>query len=63
MHYCIDDVITESRSGGKWTTYRSMAEQTVDKAVEKFNLNTTKGSLLVPLAPPSSLLLPPLHLI
>lgn len=25
-------------SGGKWTTYREMAEQTVDRAVEAFNL-------------------------
>lgn len=25
-------------AGGKWTTYREMAEQTVDKAIETFNL-------------------------
>ena len=27
-------------AGGKWTTYRSMAEETVDRAVELFELNT-----------------------
>jgi glycerol-3-phosphate dehydrogenase len=27
--------------GGKWTTYRAMAEETVDRAVELFGLNTT----------------------
>ncbi|KAI9480753.1 MAG: FAD dependent oxidoreductase-domain-containing protein [Benjaminiella poitrasii] len=26
-------------AGGKWTTYRAMAEETVDKAIEVFNLN------------------------
>ncbi len=38
-------------AGGKWTTYRRMAEETVDKAVEVCNLKPqsgcqTKGLLL-----------------
>lgn len=33
-------------SGGKWTTYRQMAEETVDKAIRKFKLSTS--SLLDP---------------
>lgn len=39
-------------SGGKWTTYRHMAEETVDKAIEVCNLQPknkaccTKGLLL-----------------
>jgi len=37
--------------GGKWTTYRHMAEETVDKCVEVFDFKTkngcvTKGLLL-----------------
>jgi len=30
-------------AGGKWTTYREMAEQTVDKAIETFNLKPLRG--------------------
>ncbi|EIW59309.1 DAO-domain-containing protein [Trametes versicolor FP-101664 SS1] len=30
-------------AGGKWTTYRSMAEETVDKAVEVFALKPKRG--------------------
>jgi glycerol-3-phosphate dehydrogenase len=30
-------------AGGKWTTYREMAEQTVDKAVETFQLKPERG--------------------
>ena len=30
-------------SGGKWTTYRSMAEQTMDKAIEVCNLQPASG--------------------
>lgn len=30
-------------AGGKWTTYREMAEQTVDKAIETFNLKPVRG--------------------
>ena len=30
-------------AGGKWTTYRHMAEETVDKAVELCNLKPTSG--------------------
>ncbi|PWN25176.1 DAO-domain-containing protein [Jaminaea rosea] len=30
-------------AGGKWTTYREMAEQTVDRAVEEFNLKPVRG--------------------
>lgn len=33
-------------SGGKWTTYRQMAEETVDEAVKEFKLNT--GTLTNP---------------
>lgn len=29
--------------GGKWTTYRHMAEETVDKAIDVCNLKTTSG--------------------
>jgi len=28
-------------SGGKWTTYRQMAEETVDEAIKEFNLQTS----------------------
>jgi glycerol-3-phosphate dehydrogenase len=28
-------------AGGKWTTYREMAEQTVDEAIKEFNLTTS----------------------
>lgn len=30
-------------AGGKWTTYREMAEQTVDKAIETFKLQPLRG--------------------
>ncbi|PWN45379.1 DAO-domain-containing protein [Ceraceosorus guamensis] len=30
-------------AGGKWTTYREMAEQTVDKAIETFTLQPVRG--------------------
>lgn len=30
-------------AGGKWTTYRSMAMETVDAAVEKLGLNAELG--------------------
>jgi glycerol-3-phosphate dehydrogenase len=30
-------------AGGKWTTYRAMAEETVDEAVKAFNLNPKNG--------------------
>ncbi|XP_060562820.1 glycerol-3-phosphate dehydrogenase, mitochondrial-like isoform X4 [Ruditapes philippinarum] len=30
-------------AGGKWTTYRSMAEETVDRAVKECNLQPTSG--------------------
>ncbi|XP_076089288.1 glycerol-3-phosphate dehydrogenase, mitochondrial-like isoform X1 [Mytilus galloprovincialis] len=30
-------------AGGKWTTYRHMAEETVDKAIDVCNLKTTSG--------------------
>eukprot|EP01088_Endostelium_zonatum_P015513 TRINITY_DN3843_c0_g1_i1.p1 TRINITY_DN3843_c0_g1~~TRINITY_DN3843_c0_g1_i1.p1 ORF type:complete len:731 (-),score=127.97 TRINITY_DN3843_c0_g1_i1:53-2245(-) len=30
-------------AGGKWTTYREMAEDTVDKAVQEFNFDATKA--------------------
>ncbi|KAI0769123.1 DAO-domain-containing protein [Trametes elegans] len=30
-------------AGGKWTTYRAMAEETVDKAIEVFNLQPKRG--------------------
>ncbi|CAO1633093.1 unnamed protein product [Sympodiomycopsis kandeliae] len=30
-------------AGGKWTTYREMAEQTVDKAIEEFKLEPQRG--------------------
>ncbi|KAL7749877.1 mitochondrial glycerol-3-phosphate dehydrogenase [Sorochytrium milnesiophthora] len=30
-------------AGGKWTTYRAMAEETVDKAIEAFQLEPTNG--------------------
>lgn len=30
-------------AGGKWTTYREMAEQTVDKAIEAYNLKPLRG--------------------
>jgi len=30
-------------AGGKWTTYREMAEQTVDKAIDTFNLKPARG--------------------
>jgi glycerol-3-phosphate dehydrogenase len=30
-------------AGGKWTTYREMAEQTVDKAIESFGLKPMRG--------------------
>ncbi|GAB7348086.1 hypothetical protein MBLNU459_g6112t3 [Dothideomycetes sp. NU459] len=33
-------------SGGKWTTYRQMAEETVDEAIKEFKLNT--GNLANP---------------
>lgn len=36
-----DNLITIA--GGKWTTYRSMAEQTVDKAIEVCNLKPASG--------------------
>ncbi|KAJ9642360.1 mitochondrial glycerol-3-phosphate dehydrogenase [Coniosporium tulheliwenetii] len=29
-------------SGGKWTTYRQMAEETVDDAIKEFNLKTSR---------------------
>ena len=29
--------------GGKWTTYRSMAEQTINKAIEVCNLKPASG--------------------
>lgn len=32
-------------AGGKWTTYRAMAEETVDKAVEVFGLNPKNGCI------------------
>ncbi len=44
-----DHVLDLSRSGlltvagGKWTTYRQMAEDAVDRAVEIFNLNPQRG--------------------
>ncbi|CAJ0920806.1 17017_t:CDS:10 [Entrophospora sp. SA101] len=31
-------------AGGKWTTYRAMAEDTVDKAIEVYGLNPLNGS-------------------
>lgn len=31
-------------AGGKWTTYRQMAEETVDECVERFNLPAKSGS-------------------
>lgn len=30
-------------AGGKWTTYREMAEQTVDRAIEEFQLQPVRG--------------------
>ncbi|KAE8220174.1 hypothetical protein CF319_g6263 [Tilletia indica] len=30
-------------AGGKWTTYREMAEQTVDRAVKEYNLQPLRG--------------------
>ncbi len=30
-------------AGGKWTTYREMAEQTVDRAIEEFGLKPQRG--------------------
>lgn len=30
-------------AGGKWTTYRAMAEETVDKAIEVFDLKPQRG--------------------
>ena len=30
-------------SGGKWTTYREMAEQTIDRAIEEFKLQPLRG--------------------
>ncbi|KAF9578413.1 mitochondrial glycerol-3-phosphate dehydrogenase [Lunasporangiospora selenospora] len=30
-------------AGGKWTTYRAMAEETIDEAVKEFKLETTRG--------------------
>ncbi|KAK4047481.1 mitochondrial glycerol-3-phosphate dehydrogenase [Microbotryomycetes sp. JL201] len=30
-------------AGGKWTTYRAMAEETVDRAVKEFNLEPARG--------------------
>lgn len=44
-------LVTSSKSGlvtiagGKWTTYRQMAEETVDECVEKFGLEQKNGSL------------------
>lgn len=32
-------------SGGKWTTYREMAEQTIDRAVEEFKLKPLRGCI------------------
>lgn len=28
-------------AGGKWTTYRTMAEETVNRAIQEYNLNHT----------------------
>ncbi|KAK0559569.1 mitochondrial glycerol-3-phosphate dehydrogenase [Tilletia horrida] len=30
-------------AGGKWTTYREMAEQTVDRAIKEYNLQPVRG--------------------
>lgn len=30
-------------AGGKWTTYRSMAEETVERAIEECKLKPDKG--------------------
>ncbi|KAI7831535.1 FAD dependent oxidoreductase-domain-containing protein [Gamsiella multidivaricata] len=30
-------------AGGKWTTYRAMAAETIDKAIKEFNLQPTRG--------------------
>lgn len=32
-------------AGGKWTTYREMAEQTVDRAIEEFKLKPVRGCM------------------
>ena len=32
-------------AGGKWTTYRSMAEETVDRAIEVCGLKPVRGCL------------------
>lgn len=46
-----DHVISESNSGlltitgGKWTTYRKMAEDAVDRAVQNFELSPPKGCI------------------
>ena len=37
-----DDANLLTITGGKWTTYRKMAEDAIDRAVEKFNLREAK---------------------
>ncbi|GAA5865600.1 hypothetical protein JCM1840_001456 [Sporobolomyces johnsonii] len=32
-------------AGGKWTTYRAMAEETVDRAIKEFNLEPKRGCI------------------
>lgn len=40
IHVSASGLIT--LAGGKWTTYRAMAEETVDRAIQEFKLNAGK---------------------
>lgn len=43
LHYKTNNHNCFPFEGGKWTTYRSMAEETVDRAVKECGLKPTSG--------------------